>query len=73
MEWLEIGDGQARAGLGELPCQPAADRAAALDRDVKAGERLARQMRFKAKKGGDAAEWPEEWRVRQFPLPVIDS
>jgi protein gp37 len=37
------------------------------------GERLARQMRFKSKKGGDAAEWPADWRVRQFPLSVVSG
>ncbi len=35
------------------------------------GERLARAMRFKSKKGGDASEWPDEWRSRGFPLPVV--
>jgi protein gp37 len=34
------------------------------------GEKLARQMRFKSKKGCDDAEWPDEWRVRRFPLPL---
>jgi protein gp37 len=37
------------------------------------GEKLARRLRLKSKKGGDAAELPEELRVRQFPLTVIDS
>jgi protein gp37 len=37
------------------------------------GERLARRLRLKSKKGGDAAEWPEELRVRQFPLPVLEG
>lgn len=36
------------------------------------GERLARTMKFQSRKGGDASEWPEEWRVRQFPLPVVN-
>ena len=35
------------------------------------GEKLARALKLKSKKGGDAAEWPEELRVRQFPLPVV--
>jgi protein gp37 len=35
------------------------------------GEKLARQMRFKSKKGSDDAEWPQEWRVRRFPLTVV--
>lgn len=37
------------------------------------GEKLARRLKLKSKKGGDAAELPEELRVRQFPLTVIDS
>ena len=35
------------------------------------GEKLARRLKLKSKKGGDPAEWPTELRVRQFPLPVI--
>jgi protein gp37 len=35
------------------------------------GEKLARKLKLKSKKGGDATEWPAELRVRQFPLPVI--
>lgn len=35
------------------------------------GERLARQLGLKSKKGGDPAEWPADMRVRQFPLPVV--
>ena len=37
------------------------------------GEKLARRLKLTSKKGGDAAELPEELRVRQFPrsLPVI--
>ncbi|MBX9580394.1 MAG: phage Gp37/Gp68 family protein [Gemmataceae bacterium] len=35
------------------------------------GEKLARRLKLKSKKGGDAAEWPPELRVRQFPLPVV--
>ncbi|MDB5309278.1 MAG: hypothetical protein JWO38_3480 [Gemmataceae bacterium] len=36
------------------------------------GEKLARRLKLKSKKGGDAAELPEELRVRQFPLAVIE-
>lgn len=35
------------------------------------GERLARHLRLKSKKGGDDSEWPSELRVRQFPLPIL--
>jgi protein gp37 len=35
------------------------------------GEKLARKLKLKSKKGGDAEEWPQELRVRQFPLPVV--
>jgi protein gp37 len=35
------------------------------------GEKLARSMKFKSKKGGDPREWPADLRVRQFPLPVV--
>lgn len=35
------------------------------------GEKLARRLKLKSKKGGDAAELPPELRVRQFPLPVV--
>ena len=35
------------------------------------GEKLARRLKLKSKKGGDPAEWPAELRVRQFPLPVV--
>jgi protein gp37 len=35
------------------------------------GEKLARRLKLKSKKGGDAAELPAELRVRQFPLPVV--
>ncbi len=34
------------------------------------GEKLARQLKLKSKKGGDAGEWPDELRIRQFPLPM---
>jgi protein gp37 len=37
------------------------------------GEKLARRLKLKSKKGGDAAELPEELRVREFPLPVIET
>lgn len=37
------------------------------------GERLARRLRLKSKKGGDPSEWPEELRVRQFPLAVVEG
>ncbi|MBX9624838.1 MAG: phage Gp37/Gp68 family protein [Gemmataceae bacterium] len=37
------------------------------------GEKLARRLKLKSKKGGDAAEWPAELRVRQFPLPVLEG
>lgn len=36
------------------------------------GEKLARRLKLKSKKGGDADELPEDLRVRQFPLAVID-
>ena len=32
------------------------------------GEKLARRHKFKSKKGGDADEWPAEWRVRELPI-----
>jgi protein gp37 len=35
------------------------------------GEKLARKLKLKSKKGGDADELPAELRVRQFPLPMI--
>ncbi|HEY3787276.1 MAG TPA: phage Gp37/Gp68 family protein [Urbifossiella sp.] len=35
------------------------------------GERLARTLKLKSRKGGEASELPQEMRVRQFPLPVI--
>jgi protein gp37 len=35
------------------------------------GEKLARRLKLTSKKGGDPDEWPEELRVRQFPLPVV--
>ncbi len=34
------------------------------------GEKLARLLKLKSKKGGDPAEWPEDLRIRQFPLPM---
>lgn len=34
------------------------------------GEKLARRLKLKSKKGGDPSEWPAELRVRQFPLPM---
>lgn len=38
------------------------------------GERLARQLKFRSKKGGDAGEWPAEWPGRRFPgLLVVPS
>jgi protein gp37 len=38
------------------------------------GEKLARRLKLKSKKGGDTAEWPDELRVREFPsLPVIGT
>jgi protein gp37 len=37
------------------------------------GEKLARRLKLKSKKGGDPSEWPAALRVRQFPLPVLDS
>jgi protein gp37 len=38
------------------------------------GERLARRLRLRSKKGGDDSEWPADLRVREFPsLPVIDG
>lgn len=36
------------------------------------GEKLARKLKLKSKKGGDAAEMPAELRVRQFPLPLVE-
>jgi len=37
------------------------------------GEKLAREMGFDSKKGGDAGEWPKSWRVRKFPtLPMAN-
>lgn len=36
------------------------------------GEKLARTLKLKSRKGGDAAELPAELRIRQFPLAVID-
>jgi protein gp37 len=35
------------------------------------GEKLARGLKLKSKKGGDAAELPEGLRVREFPLPML--
>ena len=35
------------------------------------GEKLARRLKLKSKKGGEVNEWPTELRVRQFPLPVL--
>jgi protein gp37 len=35
------------------------------------GEKLARRLKLKSKKGGDPTEWPADLRVRQFPLPVL--
>jgi protein gp37 len=37
------------------------------------GERLARRLKLKSKKGGDLNEWPAELRIRQFPLPVLSA
>jgi protein gp37 len=37
------------------------------------GEKLARRLKLKSKKGGDPDEWPTELRVRQFPLPMADG
>ena len=37
------------------------------------GEKLARQLKLKSKKGGDAAELPDDLRVRQFPLPMVEQ
>jgi protein gp37 len=37
------------------------------------GEKLARRLKLKSKKGGDPAEWPQELRVRQFPLRVVET
>jgi protein gp37 len=37
------------------------------------GEKLARRLKLTSKKGGDPAEWPEELRVRQFPLPLVEN
>lgn len=37
------------------------------------GEKLARRLKLKSKKGGDPAEWPAELRVRQFPLTVLSD
>jgi protein gp37 len=37
------------------------------------GEKLARQLKLKSKKGGDGDELPDELRVRQFPLHVLDQ
>ena len=31
------------------------------------GERLARSLKLKSKKGTDPTEWPQELRVREFP------
>lgn len=36
------------------------------------GEKLARRLKLKSKKGGDPSEWPAELRIRQFPLPIAD-
>lgn len=35
------------------------------------GEKLARRLKLKSKKGGDADELPAELRVREFPLPML--
>jgi protein gp37 len=35
------------------------------------GEKLARRLRLRSKKGGDPEEWPPELRVRQYPLPLL--
>ena len=37
------------------------------------GEKLARQLKLKSKKGTDASEWPAEWPARQFPLPMREE
>ncbi len=37
------------------------------------GEKLARRLKLKSKKGGDQTEWPTELRVRQFPLQMVDK
>lgn len=37
------------------------------------GEKLARRLKLKSKKGGDPGEWPQELRVRQFPLTVVEG
>lgn len=59
-EWvLQIKDACARQGVALFVKQT--------------GEKLARRLKLKSKKGGDAAEWPAELRVRQFPLPVVPA
>jgi protein gp37 len=37
------------------------------------GQKLARHLKLKSKKGGDPAEWPTEIRIRQFPLQMVDE
>ena len=35
------------------------------------GEKLARDLKLKSRKGGDMAEFPADLRVRQFPLQLV--
>jgi len=76
IHWVIVG-GESGGGCRPMEMEWVAGIRAACERQGVAlfvkqtGEKLARRLKLKSKKGGDPAEWPAELRIRQFPLPVI--
>jgi protein gp37 len=78
IDWVIVG-GESGGGCRPMEPEWVAGVRAACDRQgvplfvKQTGEKLARRLKLKSKKGGDPTEWPPELRVRQFPLPVISG
>jgi protein gp37 len=76
IHWVIVG-GESGGNCRPMELQWVADIRAACERQgvplfvKQTGEKLARELKLKSKKGGDATEWPAELRVRQFPLPLL--
>jgi protein gp37 len=78
IHWVIVG-GESGGGCRPMELEWVAGIRAACERQgvplfvKQTGEKLARRLKLKSKKGGDATEWPAELRVRQYPLTVVSG
>ncbi len=76
IDWVIVG-GESGGGCRPMELEWVAGLRAACERQnvplfvKQTGEKLARGLKLKSKKGGDPSEWPSALSVRQFPLPVL--